>query len=472
MTLTYYSFYRSCRMLALLMLFVTELQAQTTTVRGSVDSSFLSESKRIRAFIYEDLITYAEKDLAAAGLSDKGGFELSFDVKEPLRIFLEVDNARAEMIAEPGKNYEVLVLPRDSQAVNVMGIPVPVGLEFLNSGDRELNYLLADFTGRYESFIEDHRGMVTKKDPAFLGKLDTIKGLFRNKYSAYQNPYLDRHVEYVFAQMEDAVTTRGKERLFKRYINGRAVLPNHPEYMAYFHQYYTIYSERIMNSDKMQVEVNSKMSFASFELLFKQSPYILTDSIREMVMLKSLSEYSKYPHLKKSGILALLEQSSRFMTTAYGKQLAARLYTRISVMAEGSQAPTTVLLRPDGKTATLQDFKGKHIYLTFWSTGSASSLRELSLIPNLKKLFGGRVIFISICLDKSPEQMQSFLKKHPDYDWVFLYFDDVRKARKDFGIISVPSYYLIGQGGKVLRSPAPGPEEAEPLLLKVKKKQL
>ena len=106
---------------------------QNVIIKGKVDSSYLSSTNTIYAYTYDDYISYREKKLATSKLDEKGNFNLSFTSPTTSYIFLIVDNARAEIVEEPNKTYEINFLKKDSDAVNTLSISIPVEIEFKNS---------------------------------------------------------------------------------------------------------------------------------------------------------------------------------------------------------------------------------------------------------------------------------------------------------------------------------------------------
>ncbi len=453
--------------------------SQNVIIKGNADSSYLSAARSIYAYTDEDFISYKEKELSSGLLDAKGNFTMNFSINAPTYIYLVVDNAKAEMICEPNKTYEIKFLPKDSDAVNTLSFSIPTGLEFSNSSDTELNYLMADFSNRYEAFLEDHRGMIAKKEPALFGKIDTIKTLFTKKYTAYNNSYLNNFIEYTFASLEENVSLKGKQKIYEQYIRGRKIQPGNYDYMAFFHQFFSSTTDMLMKSGKTQMEINSKQIFSSLLELYKQNKFLSNDTLCEMAVLKSLSEYYRYPSSYKTiAVLALLEQAEKQCKSATNRESAENIYKKLSVMNPGKPVSAMGFLNSDGKQVSLSDFKGKYVYLTFWTSWSAASTQEMTLIPDLKKLYGNKIAFISICLDKSQETMNNFLKKNAHlsadksgYGWTFLYCDNYKKVKEEFNVLTVPAYFMLDPKGNVFKSPAPGPSEIEPVFIKIKKKQ-
>ena len=269
--------------------------AQNVTVKGKADPSYLSEANTIYALTYDDYISYKEKELANSKIDASGNFNLNFPVTQTIHIFLTVDNAKAELIVEPGKTYDINFSARDSDAVNMLGMTVPVDLEFNNSDSEELNYLMADFSNRYEAFLEYHHPQIAKKSPAIFGIIDTMKNLCIEKYSKAHKPYLDTYITYTFASLEESLTLRDKEKMLGKYITGKPVLLNNYEYMTFFNQFFSISTSYFMSKGETENEINSKQLFSSLMDWFKQSKLLANDTIREAVVIKSLSEYYRYP---------------------------------------------------------------------------------------------------------------------------------------------------------------------------------
>ena len=84
---------------------------QNVIIKGKVDSSYFSDADKIYAYTYEDYISYKDKELLKSKFDEKGNFNLSFSVSATTYIFLIADNAKAEMVVEPNKMYEINFLP-------------------------------------------------------------------------------------------------------------------------------------------------------------------------------------------------------------------------------------------------------------------------------------------------------------------------------------------------------------------------
>ncbi|MEK6616345.1 MAG: TlpA disulfide reductase family protein [Bacteroidota bacterium] len=444
--------------------------SQNVIIKGKADTSYLSSANTIYAYTHDDYISYREKELANSTIDAKGNFNLSFSVSTPTYIFLIVDNAKAEMVAEPNKTYNINFLAKDSDAVNTLSIAVHVEIEFNNSDDKELNFLIADFTGRYEAFLEYHRPVIAQKNSVIFGRIDTMKTLCRQKYSTYENSYLTNYIEYTFASLEESIALKGTGKLFNTYINGKPIQLSNYDYMFFFNQFFSATASNLMSASKTQNEIG-RQNFSSLMEYFKQNKHLVNDTICEAVILKSLMEYFRYPVYKVNSVVAILEQASKQCKAKENQRSAENLKKKLSVMNVGKPVPQLLFQDVNGKTVSLSEFKGKYVYLNFCASWCSSCMQEMMLIPELKKMYGSKITFVSVSVDKKTDAMKNFLKKNPKLDWTFLYCDNFKKAKEEFNVLTVPTYYLIDPKGNVLTSPAGKPQDIEPTFIQIKKKK-
>ena len=204
---------------------------------------------------------------------------------------------------------------------------------------------------------------------------------------------------------------------------------------------------------------------------YKQHKLLANDTIRETVMLKSLAEYSHYPAYKRNAVFTILDQASKECKTPENRIAAANLKKKLSVMNIGKPIPSLSFLDKDGKPVSLSDFKGKYVYINFWASWCNSCIQEMMLIPDQKRTYGGKVVFVSISVDKKQETMNNFLKKNPKDDWLFLYCDNFKKLKEEFNILTIPTYCLIDPKGNVFKFPAANPADIEPVFIGIKKQK-
>jgi hypothetical protein len=95
---------------------------------------------------------------------------------------------------------------------------------------------------------------------------------------------------------------------------------------------------------------------------------------------------------------------------------------------------------------TKETYKGKYLYISFYSSDSPEFIQEYPLYDKLRILYGKKVSFLFVSLDEKKETFLEFFtdKKVPE-NFVFINRD--RKLLENFGVRSIPQYLLIDPEG-------------------------
>ena len=104
-------------------------QAQNVTIKGIAKSY---EYKEIGVWINSDYISKTQKQLTYSVIDSVGNFTQEFNSKDIQYITLKVEKNISSMYIEPKGNYEVILLPPDSQR------PQEAPLVFLRLQDQHI----------------------------------------------------------------------------------------------------------------------------------------------------------------------------------------------------------------------------------------------------------------------------------------------------------------------------------------------
>jgi thiol-disulfide isomerase/thioredoxin len=140
------------------------------------------------------------------------------------------------------------------------------------------------------------------------------------------------------------------------------------------------------------------------------------------------------------------------METAPGGQLAA--------VKEGSAAPDFSLQTLEGTEASLRQFRGGPVLVTFWASWCAPCMVELQALGRLEDMPDGPVV-IAVNMGEDRETAQSALAR-AGADLLCLLDSDQRTARR-YGAWSLPTSVMVDADGIVrsARVGAMGLEELE-----------
>lgn len=138
------------------------------------------------------------------------------------------------------------------------------------------------------------------------------------------------------------------------------------------------------------------------------------------------------------------------------------------LLAPGVAAPVFKYTDINGKEYSLEDFKGKLVYIDFWATWCGPCRHELPFLKTLEKDYHGKkVVFVSISLDDNKGAWEKMVKEQ-DMKGVQLYGEGAWKSfvATNYQIRGIPTFFLIDANGNILKPNAPRPssEEIRPLL--------
>ena len=119
--------------------------------------------------------------------------------------------------------------------------------------------------------------------------------------------------------------------------------------------------------------------------------------------------------------------------------------------------PEVSLKSLDDKKVTLDDYKGKVIFLNFWTTWCGYCKREMPSMERLYKEFKDKgLVILAVDVKESATKVKSFWDR---YDLTFPTTLDPRgRAAWAFGVRGYPATFLIDRHGKLVGS-APGARE-------------
>jgi len=104
----------------------------------------------------------------------------------------------------------------------------------------------------------------------------------------------------------------------------------------------------------------------------------------------------------------------------------------------------------NGKSVSIDDFKGKHVLLNFWASWCPPCIRELPSLNSLQKTLGSdNFVVVAVSIDRSLRAAKR-LHKRLKLTNLPLYIDVTNELAKAYKIRSMPTTLLIGSKGELL----------------------
>ncbi len=115
-----------------------------------------------------------------------------------------------------------------------------------------------------------------------------------------------------------------------------------------------------------------------------------------------------------------------------------------------------------GKTS-LDDLKGKYVYIDVWATWCRPCLSQIPALKELEEEYQGKNIeFVSISTDK-PDKHEAWknMIRSKEMSGIQLYAGTDKSFAQEYQINSIPRFILIGPEGNIINANAPRPSQKE-----------
>ena len=115
-----------------------------------------------------------------------------------------------------------------------------------------------------------------------------------------------------------------------------------------------------------------------------------------------------------------------------------------------SKDPLAVKLRNTaGRYVRLEDFRGKIVFLNFWTTWCPSCITEMPSMEKLhRKLLGKNFAMVTVNIKESALQVNKFFEKYKLTFTALL--DATGEVSSEFGIRAIPTTFILDKSGKLV----------------------
>jgi thiol-disulfide isomerase/thioredoxin len=433
-------------------------KAKEVTISGKIHGI---KNTELDAVIIDDYISNREKYLANCKVDNNGNFNLKIPINYTTKIILRVNDLNTFLYVEPNKNYSISIPKTDT--FPSIGNTTYIPLKIENTNKNELNYRIAEFDKKYNQFIKKNYQHIIRK--TLYKPLMEFKSELNKEYSNEKNTFLKNYIFYAIGSL-DLMAKRKKVNIYNEYFNNKQVLYHHPEYMNMFHQFYEDYVLKFSLTKKgkdVKQIINSSNNYrALFDIMGRDS-LLLYDNIRELVILKGLQELYYHEEYNKNSIINLLNEIKNYSSFQEHQKIASNIIFSLTRFNKNMPAPSFSFADVNGKTVSLNDLKGKYVYLQVYTSWCMSCIEQMMMFQQLQKKLSNKVEFVSISIDRDEKLFSKMLPKN--YSWKILHCNSIREFKEDYNIKSVPSYFLIGPKGEFIEAFTKSPDEGAEFII-------
>lgn len=446
------------RLILIFILISLVTKAQNITIKGKAHPSHIG--KEVVLSDFTDYITYNLVKESSDTIDKDGYFELKLQSKNTKPILLNINNLIGKIYVQPNFVYGIYFPAEDSTANHQEGTETTVDISVYGKDSTELNALIIDFNKQYNNLFINSTDKYLS--PTKINSmLDTFLLSSKKRYEHIKNPYFKNYLEYSFADFFSN-TSRSNTLLNKLFIDKKTIQYHNYEYMQFFNAHFKGYLKAYASTKNGGNIYNSINAFADYKDLknqFKEDKSITNDTLRELLILKGLIDFYYSPDFDKKQVQSVIEQLYRETKVQEHKNISFNILQIINQLQPGAKAPDFVANDKNGQSVNLYNYKGKYVYLNFFSSESETSQKEMQKIIDLKKKFNDKVTFISVCLDDSVKTYKTYLKANPKQDWTILHQAKNSSAKQNYNIKTLSGFFFINPQMQLAQSPALMPSE-------------
>ena len=411
----------------------------------------------IKVYKYSDYITKTKKLITEFPVDSNGSFSFNIKSQEPFQILIDLDVFVGKIVIEPGKKFKI-VLPRktvrsDGDIMNPYFVPMEFYVRILND-DNCINSGLRILSSMYDESVK-----IIFKDPRHInsGLVEKEISNIDEKINHITNEFFINYKEYKFLHLRQLSYYKNKKAVIRNKFSSKDILYENPAYNLLLKDAFGTFLFETNGDTLYKIMGTSKDWKVLNKFLAKNELYYNKD-FREYMLMLNLSVLFHKERSYQRSILRIFQTAQNSNINDHTLQAIKNFMKKSGNLIQGTRVSSFTLYDQNKQQISLSDFKGKFVYLCFFSKDSYTCQKDLILLDQFHKKEIDLLQIITIYKDPSHQNIID-LAKNNKYNWPILHCYDSDKILKDYDVVAYPTYYLIHPKGTLSLLPAPGPSE-------------
>lgn len=430
------------------------LNAQSIIITGTVENQ---TEKLIRLISYADQFSMLEKTVDSKQTSDDGSFMLEGDFKQTELVLLALGLKKGELIIEPGKSYNLIILDDTSDKEKSIYEQSPLQYEL--NDNSSLNTRLQEFNAMYNTFLLKNFNAI------YRSRTNTIINEFREetdkRFNGYTNQYFLDYVKYKIVSLELASGKKNENKLIEEHFLNNNILYFNIEYSSLFKEVFNNYFTSDLGGidyAQLQEMINYSTNFKSLDKLISDGNPLLSGDqrLRELIAIVGLAKLYNTKGFNTNNIIKYLRQLERNSTFNEHRQITGNYIIKLQRLSYGSKAPDINIVDLTGQKIHLQNQDDKFTLLSFMQDDCNVCVSYISYLDELRLMFKGKLQNISLVSGET-SAIVKFMEER-GYEWPVLEVDNLLLL-EDYDVKVFPTYVLINPDGSIALIPTPMPDE-------------
>jgi thiol-disulfide isomerase/thioredoxin len=199
--------------------------------------------------------------------------------------------------------------------------------------------------------------------------------------------------------------------------------------------------------------VNRTQNLKALKDTLMKHPAIPNRIMAEFIIIKEIYDIYFNDYFYREALLSLLDSIISKPETEQNRIYASGVKNYLTRLKTGERPPDFNLLDQNNNLRTLDDFRGKYVYINFCTPDNYSCLKEFPFLNALYKVHDKHLEIVTIMVTEEIHNMKDFMKKNK-YSWTSLFYGNDDKLLQNYDVKAYPTSYLIDPEGKMIQSPA------------------
>lgn len=425
--------------------------------------------RKVELLRYSDMISKTEVVVDSARIGEDGRFELRCFNNYPLLVTLQVEDYAQSFYVEPGREYKVLIPTFDwnqDETRNVYLDPAVLPVVFQQMPPDDINFMIDSIDRVISHFIEENSFYFDQRFKPSALWFDSLVTYVDKKCPDGTSEFVNRYKRYQLAEMKFAMKFDSRKKLVDKYIRNQPILYYDENYMSLFAQLYA-YSISKGTKDIPVYRLAHWVYNLDLETYLDSlgmDPLLRHEQVRELAALQALQEsYYNFRYYDAEMVVKMIEKLASKTKFVDHKVIARHILDGIVKSDESGQAMTFSLPDADKNRMSLNELKGKWVYIAFVRVNEPASRAEIETMAHFRDTvyaMADNVEFVTIDCDREFQKMFHFLKnsKHGNrYNWTWLHFDGNFDLLNHYQVYSYPWFVLINPDGQLQYDITPAP---------------
>ena len=439
------------KFIALLFLLISAsyLRAQTSTIKGIAPDYAGME---LPVFTFSDFISEEKTELGKIHFQADGTFSVAISLPTTTVCFTEFDIYQAMIYVEPGKTYEIQFPPRQVQSEAQKRNPFfklqPVWFRIVNQSDDDINLKIKNFETEFRVLEDKHFYDIYEKHSK--ASVETVRVELQKKFPKSENKFFEAHKKYRMGNLEFALNQGKSPDFIATYFGKVSPMLTLPAYTDLFQQMFSNYFSFLGNSvhdQKITGLVNSGEVQVLENYLTEKNSW--NTDFCQLLILKSLKDAYFSGQFSKQAIIRAFSQVEKTNWNDRNKRIARNVLKDITYLTVGSKAPKIEVQQINGKKLTLDEFRGKFVYLHFTDLQNPICRQHMDALKPIADQFRENLVVVFLTEGKTPDAEAR--------KWTGIFATSDETCKNAYKVKTFPTSYLVNRKGKFAESPALNP---------------